>query len=87
MADLYNVFQDTHITLRLYRITHKNLAQLEKKLNILEQKLRNITQGQLSIFIDENKLELHHFKNLLIELYNKNLLKVNYQVLKNKRYV
>lgn len=69
---LESTFLDVYIGLRAYRLNKSNLSQLETKLAKLERLLKQLSPGQLSIFIDENKTTLHHVKNLLFEQCNPN---------------
>lgn len=69
---LESTFLDVYIGLRGYRLNKSNLPALEIKLAKLEKLIKQLSPGQLSIFVDENKLKLHHVKNLLVEQCNPN---------------
>ena len=69
---LESIFLDVYIGLRGYRLNKTNLSNLEIKLVKLEKLLKQLSKGQLELFIDENKHTLHHIKNLLLEQCNPN---------------
>ena len=69
---LETTFLDVYIGLRGYRLNKSNLSYIELKLKKLEKLLKQLSPGQLHLFVDTHKYTLHHIKNLLLEQCNPN---------------